>query len=43
VLAGVVRFIKVKKLIAKSRENIGHSSTEFIRMVRGTADVGDED
>jgi putative membrane protein len=38
VLAGIARYAKVRKLIAQSRKNIGHSSAEFIRMVRGTGD-----
>lgn len=35
---GAVRFIKIRKVIRKSRQNIGRSSAEFIRQVRGTSD-----
>lgn len=42
VLAGIVRYIKIKRLIRKSRKNIGDASAEFIRMVRGTSGEVDE-
>lgn len=43
VLAGILRFVKVRKAIAQSRKNIGSSSAEFIRMARGTSDEIDKD
>ncbi|HMV08436.1 MAG TPA: DUF202 domain-containing protein [Cyclobacteriaceae bacterium] len=38
-VAGVIRFLRIKKSIAMSRKNIGHSSSEFIRTVRGNNDL----
>lgn len=35
-IAGVIRFMRIRKSIALSRKNIGQSSAEFIRTVRGT-------
>lgn len=43
VVAGIIRFIKVRKAIAQSRKNIGQSSAAFILMARGTADEIDKD
>lgn len=43
VLTGVISFIKLKKAITKSRKNIGQSSDEFLRLVRGTVDEAAED
>jgi hypothetical protein len=36
VLAGIIRFAKVKKAIEHSRRNIGNASDAFIKTARGT-------
>lgn len=41
--AGVFRFFRIKKVIRRSRKNIGHASAEFIRQVRGTPDEAMDD
>jgi len=38
VFLGIVRFIRLRKSIEASKNNIGNSSEEFIRLVRGGND-----
>ena len=35
VIAGVIRFLSVKRMIERARHNIGESSEAFIKVARG--------
>jgi putative membrane protein len=38
-ILGIVRYIRLRKSIESSRSNVGNSSEEFIRSIKGTKEI----